>query len=259
MRRLMTFALLCGSLALAPATAHAAGWVVPAHPTWYWQLDGALNLNQPVDVYDVDGFDTAAATVGSLHASGKHVVCYVSAGTFENWRPDAGSFPASVQGKPVSGWAGERWLDVRQWNVLGPIMSQRVSMCASKGFDAVEFDNVDGYQNGTGFPLADGDQLTYNRRLAATAHAAGLRVALKNDVEQVAALEPDFDLAINEECAQYDECDAYDAFTSKGKAVLEAEYGGPKAKGCAAANAAGRMAAYFNVALNGKQFQPCWG
>jgi hypothetical protein len=258
MRRLLLLAgLLLGALS-STSSASAAGWVPPAHLTWYWQLDGPLKLNQPAELYDVDGFGTSTATVSALHASGKHVVCYVSAGTSENWRADFRSFPAGVQGANVDGWAGERWLDVRQWNVLGPIVTQRVAMCAGKGFDAVEFDNVDGYQNASGFPLTAADQLTYNRRLAAAAHAAGLLAVLKNDVDQVAALAPDFDIALNEECAKYNECDVYSAFLSQGKPVLQAEYGKLNAKRCAAANTSGRMTVYFNLALNGKQFLPCW-
>ena len=87
-----------------------------------------------------------------LHALGSDVVCYLSAGSWENLRPDAGDFPARVMGRS-NGWPGEQWLDIRKIGVLGPIMKARLDMCAAKGFDAVEFDNVDGYQNRTGFPL----------------------------------------------------------------------------------------------------------
>ena len=41
-------------------------------------------------------------------------------------------------------------------------MRRAWQMCARKGFDAVEFDNVDGYQNATGFPLSGADQFRYN-------------------------------------------------------------------------------------------------
>jgi hypothetical protein len=64
-------------------------------------------------VYLVDGFDTPAATVSLLKGQGRHPVCYFSAGSFEEWRPDAGDFVAADLGKPLSGWPGERWLDVR--------------------------------------------------------------------------------------------------------------------------------------------------
>lgn len=39
----------------------------------------------PMDavVWDIDAFDANAATVGALHAQGKTVICYFSAGTYE--------------------------------------------------------------------------------------------------------------------------------------------------------------------------------
>jgi hypothetical protein len=150
-------------------------------------------------------------------------VCYVDVGTWEDWRPDAGSFPRAVLGKS-NGWPGEKWLDIRQWSTLEPILTARFTMCAAKGFDGIEADNVDGYSNKTGFPLTASDQLLFNTRMAALAHKVGLPVALKNDVDQVAALQPLFDWAINEQCAQYNECGVYSAFTAAGKAVWNVEY-----------------------------------
>ena len=107
----------------------------------------------------------AAASSSDLHADGSAVVCYISAGSWERWRPDADRFPERVLGRS-NGWPGERWLDIRRRGVLRPIMEARLDMCARKGFDAVEFDNVDGYANRTGFPLTGADQLRYNVFLA---------------------------------------------------------------------------------------------
>ena len=92
--------------------------------------------------------------------------------------------PSSVLGKS-NGWPGERWLDIRDLATLGPIMQARLDRCARKGFDAVEFDNVDGYQNRTGFPLSGKDQLRYNVFLANQAHTRGMSAFLKNDIDQV--------------------------------------------------------------------------
>lgn len=36
-----------------------------------------------------------------------------SAGSYENWRPDAADFPAADVGAPLAGWAGEKWLNIR--------------------------------------------------------------------------------------------------------------------------------------------------
>lgn len=167
------------------------------------------------------------------------MVCRFSAGSYENWRPDAAAFPAAVLGSD-NGWPGEKWLDIRRLDVLGPIMASRMTLCRDTGFDAVEPDKVDGYSNGSGFPLAAADQLAYNRMLAATAHGLGLSVGLKNDIDQVAALEPSFDLAVNEECFAFNECGPLSQFIRAGKAVFNAEYSGrsatfcPKAQKCLA-------------------------
>jgi hypothetical protein len=221
----------------APATADPAGrWRPEPGTTWQYQLSGELDLSVDAAVYDVDWETTTAAQVQQLHAAGRRVVCYVNAGASEEWRPDAGAYPATVLGAPLDGWPGERWVDVRRLDVLLPLLAARMDVCRDKGFDAVEADNVDGYANGTGFPLTAADQLAFNTAVAGLAHDRGLSVALKNDVEQVADLEPVFDFAVNEECLAYDECSAYQPFTDAGKAVLHVEYTDPAPGQCAAAS-----------------------
>jgi hypothetical protein len=190
-------------------------------------------------VYDLDVFDTEAATVDRLHARGRRVVCYISAGSFEAWRPDAAEFPEAIRGAALDGWTGERWLDVRRLDVLGPLMERRMDLCREKGFDAVEPDNVDGYANESGFALTAADQLAYNRFLAAAAHARGLSVGLKNDLGQAAELEPDFDWALNESCFEYDECHLLKPFTDAGKAVFHVEYRKAPRRFCPKARALG--------------------
>lgn len=103
-------------------------------------------------------------------------------------------------------------------------MMARLDLCASKGFDAAEFDNVDAYQNDSGFPLTRDDQALYNARLANAAHERGLSAAMKNDVGQVKTLLPYFDFALNEECFTYNECDRLTPFVDAGKAVFAVEY-----------------------------------
>ena len=185
-----------------------------------------MPVDQSVEaaVYDIDLFENPATVVKALHAAGRKVVCYVSAGSWEPYRPDATGFPASVLGRPVEGFPDERWLDIRQLDVLTPIMGARLDLCRSKGFDAVEPDLVEVYGERSGFPITAGDQLAYNRRISDLAHARGLSVGLKNDAGQVRELVGFFDFAVVEQCAQYDECPAYEPFVRAGKAVFEAEY-----------------------------------
>ena len=199
-------------------------WRPSPGTSWQWQLTGSLDTSLDVDMYDIDLFDNSTSAIAGLKADGRIVICYFSAGSREDWRPDADDFPASVIGDPLDGWDGECWLDIRSAAVRD-IMRARLDLAASKGCDGVEPDNVDGYTNSPGFPLTAQDQLDYNRFLAAEAHARGLSIGLKNDVDQVNALVDDFDWALNEECFQYHECDMLEPFVAAGKAVFSVEYG----------------------------------
>ncbi|MEU6004889.1 endo alpha-1,4 polygalactosaminidase [Streptomyces sp. NPDC047453] len=211
----------------------AAGrWQPRPGTSWQWQLSGRLDTSVPAEVYDIDGFDHPAATVARLHREGRRVICYLSTGAWEEFRPDAGRFPATVLGRG-NGWKGERWLDIRRTDVLEPLMASRLDMCREKGFDAVEPDNMDGYKNRTGFPLTAADQLRYNRLVAKLAHDRGMAVGLKNDLDQIPHLVADFDFAVNEQCAQYGECAELEPFVAAGKAVFHAEYELPTSRFCA--------------------------
>ncbi len=191
--------------------------------TWQWQLQGTVNTGYDADVYDIDLFDSSAVLIQGLHNAGRYVVCYFSAGSYEDWRPDAGDFTSADLGNSLDGWPGERWLDIGSANVRN-IMAARLDLAVQKGCDGVEPDNVDGYSNATGLPLTAAGQLDYNRFLAQQAHQRNLVVALKNDVDQAAALVDDFDFTVNEECHAYSECDALNVFIDAGKPVFNAEY-----------------------------------
>jgi hypothetical protein len=191
--------------------------------TWQWQLLGTVNTAYSVDVYDIDLFDVSASTIASLQATGKRVICYFSAGSFEDFRSDASRFPQEVLGNTLEGFADERWLDIRSSNVLD-IMSDRLSIAVQKGCDGVEPDNVDGYVNNSGFDLTAADQLAFNRRIANAAHERGLAVALKNDLDQILDLIAYFDLSVNEQCHEFDECSLLQPFVTGGKPVFNAEY-----------------------------------
>jgi hypothetical protein len=181
-----------------PAPIVEGNWYRPvAATTWQWQLVNTVNSEYVVDVYDIDLYNVSAAEIGALQAQGRKVICYFSAGSFEPFRPDSADFPMPVIGKILDGFEDENWLDVRQESVLD-IMRKRLDLAVQKGCDGVEPDNVDGYQNDTGFPLTDADQLLFNKKLANEAHTRGLSVGLKNDLDQIRRLAPYFDFSVNE-------------------------------------------------------------
>jgi hypothetical protein len=256
-RRVLLATLVALAAAAVGAPAVQAWWTPPPQPTFYWQLQGRLKMGEAVEAYDVDGFETDAAEVAALHAAGIHVICYVDVGTAERFRPDYGEFPASVLGRP-NGWPGERWIDIRQLDVVGPIMQARLQMCREKGFDGVEPDNIEAFSNNSGFAITAEDQLVYNEWIAQQSHALGLAVLQKNDVEQSAELEPFFDGVLDEQCNQYAECAGFMPYLTAGKPVLNAEYKLKRTRFCAADAAAGIAGVRFNRGLNGKRFEPCW-
>src|SRR6185437_13287929 len=124
---------IVAALALS-APAAAEHWTPPAGTSFSIILSVApAQVTTPAKVVDLDLFDTNASVVTSLKQQGKRVICYFSAGSWENWRPDKKDFPASVLGRPLDGWTGERYLDIRNLDALGPIMQARLDLCKSKG------------------------------------------------------------------------------------------------------------------------------
>jgi hypothetical protein len=214
----------------------APGWQPALQTSWQWQLNGRIDLSVEATLYDLELFDMSAQTVATLHAGGRRAICYVSVGSWEDWRSDATRFPEAVKGRS-NGWPGERWFDIRQLDVLLPLLEARLDQCKARGFDGVEPDNVDGYLSDSGFPLTFEDQLRFNIAIANAARARGLSVGLKNDLPQIPDLLPYFDWAMNEQCFEYDECERLRPFAEAGKPVFHVEYRLQPDQFCAPANA----------------------
>lgn len=211
-------------------------WQPMPGTSWQWQLTGEIDTSFDVEMYDIDLFDAPQDVIDALHDDGRIVICYFSAGSWEEWRPDAADFPESVIGETLSGWPDERWLDIRQFDLIGPVMQGRLNLAASKDCDGVEPDNMTSYDTNSGFPISAQDQLDFNIWLAAEAHERRLSIGLKNDLEQVDDLLEHFDWALNEECFQYEECAALLPFVEAGKAVFGVEYEGKEEEYCPKAN-----------------------
>ncbi len=209
----------------------------PTIAPWQWQLQGKINTSIPARIFDIDGFDTPRPMIRRLHRRHRKVICYLDVGSWESYRPDANRFPRSVIGRKYAGFPDERWLDVRHFHRFARPLERRFAMCRRKGFDAVEPDNLTGWENKTGFPISRRDQLRFNRWIARRVHNLGMAVALKNDGRQAARLVHSFDFAIVEQCFQYHECGPYRTFISHDKAVFEAEYELSPKQYCGAARA----------------------
>ncbi len=103
-------------------------------------------------------------------------------------------------------------------------MRARLDLCKSKGFDAVEPDNMEVYTNDTSFPLTYDDQLKYALWFADEAHQRGLAIGVKNAQDQVQDLFAHYDFAITEDAFYYGWPKDMLPFIEAGKPVFAAEY-----------------------------------
>lgn len=208
--------------AAAVGDSGARDWYRPAlSSSWHIQYAGALDTTVDALNYDIDLFDTPAETIAALHAQGRKVICYFDT-AYEAWRPDAKQLEP-YKGNPLDGWPDQYWLDIRQPAVF-EVMLARLDQAKDKGCDAVDPDDVDARTNHPGFPLTASDQQSFIIRLAEAAHARGLGVGLKNDLEEIDVLLEHVDFHVNEECFEYQECDALAPFIRAGKPVFNVEY-----------------------------------
>lgn len=199
-------------------------WQPAAGLTWQWQLDSNdPDISPSVAVFDLD-YETNPALIAALRERGARTICYISVGSWEDWRPDANQFPEELLGRRYRGWQGERWLDIRRLDLLAPLLQARLDQCQQSGFDAVEPDNMDISSNASGFPITYADQLALALWLAEEAHARGLAIGQKNAPEMTTDLVDIFDFAISEDCYEHGWCADLLPYTRAGKAVLAAEY-----------------------------------
>ncbi len=206
---------------LAAGMGHAAP--VPG-VDWDWQLGDSIRPPAGIGVLDADADNVSRATITRLKRAGVYTICYVSVGTIENYRDDARRFPAVVVGKTYDDWPDEKFLDIRRLDILLPLMRARFERCKAKGFDAIEPDNQDVYENDSGFRISARENLRYLKALAGMAHGMGLEIGQKNVPELTRDLIGVMDFAITESCFQDRWCRDVAAYTRAGKPVFDAEY-----------------------------------
>jgi hypothetical protein len=203
-------------------------WTPAVGTSWQYVLKDVLRL-QPsfpinqADVWIIDLFDTPASTVAALHGFGKRVVAYFSAGTFEDWRPDASQFSKDDLGRKMDDWEGEKWLQTNSAAVRN-IMRARLELARSKGFDGVDPDNIDAYDNKNGLKLKKADAIDYVLFLAQEAHARGLSVGLKNGADIVPKVIDHVEFCVQEQALEFDDVEAFDLFIKRSKPVFHVEY-----------------------------------
>lgn len=211
--------------ALVPSPHTVSEWWRPVPGlTWQWQIgDNEIDLSAEAEIFDIDSY-VDQAFIDEIHRRGSRAICYVSVGSWEEWRSDADAFPQQVLGTDYEGWPGERWIDIRRIDVLGPVLRARLDMCQAKRFDGVEPDNIDIYHEDTGFALSYADQIAFARWLVDEAHARGLAIGLKNAPDMVTDTVGFFDFAVTEDAFYEGWIAQMLPFVDADKAVLAAEY-----------------------------------
>lgn len=192
----------------------------PAGATPDYQLGGAYTVPEGVGIV---GRDRGAPPVAGVYS-----ICYVNA--FQTQPGESDLWPSGLLLRNRDGslvhdpdWPDEIIVDTRDPTAVATIVEPWITGCATDGFDAVEFDNLDTYTRTDG-TLSRDDNLDTAALLVDIAHDLGLAAAQKNAAEDAMRLraEADFDFAVVEECAAYDECSAYTEVY--GTAVVAIEY-----------------------------------
>jgi hypothetical protein len=220
-------------------------WKPKAGLTWQWQLSEDVGTPLKVDVYDID-WEADKATVDKLHAANIKVICYISVGSWEDFRPDAKDFPPDVIGNDYAGWPGEKYVDIRSAG-LRSVMGKRFDTCKSKGFDAIEPDNQDVFELGSdsGFPLTKKDGVDYASWLATAAHSRGMGIGQKNASSITSDIAASYDWALTESCySDGNWCGDVKAYASANKPVFMCEY---EAKSFSAACSAWKSKSYSPI------------
>lgn len=208
-----------------PAGNKTSWWQPAAGVSFDWQLDDINSASSfSADVVDVDAFTTSAETVAALHAKGKKVIAYLSVGTIENDRNDASLIPAEVIGKQYPEWPKEKWLDIRQIDKLKPWLNSRINMILKKGFDGIEPDNMDSYDNDPGFNIQLADTRKYADYLISLAHSNGLSIGQKNVKELTADYAAKFDWALIEDAFAQGWQNQLSGYIKLNKPVFAVEY-----------------------------------
>ena len=214
-----------------PAVGTSFDWILSGNLPSVSSIDATAVDIDPFTEYD-NGRTPDASYVRQLHNADKKAIAYVSVGTWEDWRNDANDFPNSVKGNNMDDWDGEKFLDIRQIDVLRPIMHERFRKAKNMGYDAIEADNIDLYtytRSQLGFNISTQDVIEYCQMISDEVHSFGMSIGQKNAAELSNRLEDYFDWALLEdvfyEASQNDaELDDSSIYIRHHKAVFATEY-----------------------------------
>jgi len=246
------------AMAGAAGAAGAAGtWQIPYVPPpdvrWLAELDGPVDIQQDAELFYLDAELQEPGDLAELRAQGRHYFCYLSGGSLESFRDDAGDFPEAAVGNALADYPREHWLDVRSATVR-ELMARRVTTLAGLGCAGVAPSSLALHVADTGFDLSLNDALDYARFLAERLHAAGMSAGLSGPSELTGELWPTFDFGLAIGCMNSTQCAEYGPFERAKKTVLHVELGDALAAPelCKAAKALGFNALISDPAFTGR-------
>ncbi|NYJ20130.1 hypothetical protein HNR05_001921 [Leifsonia psychrotolerans] len=213
----------CSSNGASTTADHSASTIVlpPAGAVADYQLGGSYEPSPDVRTVTRESTDQPVPDMYSI--------CYVNgfqSQPGEHW-------PLSLlltdsAGAPMAdpGWPDEYFFDISTADNrtdLAQRLTTSIERCASSGFQAVEFDNLDSYTR-TGGALSRADAVNFAALLVDAAHDRGLAAGQKNapDLAHQGATSIGFDFVVSEECFRYTECESYTR--AYGANVIDIEY-----------------------------------
>jgi hypothetical protein len=215
-------------------------WTPPPGASWQWQPTGEVNLDHPVDVYDLPLETTTPAAVAEIHNRGTRALCWLQVGIVDTTSRHHAKVGPALLGATVTGHPDERYLDVRNRAGLRSFIGAQLDECWAKGFDGVDAAAIDTYLAGVqtvGFPIELSDSVELTRSVVGLAHARGLAVglhltgasgtrdALLDADAFLSAIEPITDFAVADRCvAAGMSCSPFTRYTQHNKAILHVEY-----------------------------------
>jgi len=126
----------------------------------------------------------------------------------------------------------ENWVDIKS-NAVWQVMKERIKMASDKGCDAIDPDNMDGYDNmikntkgGALTKFSENDSVKYLKYMADEAAKLNMSTGLKNSLSIIPKVSTYVQFAVNEECAKVKECAEYKQLLTNGKPVFHIEYTG---------------------------------
>ena len=192
--------------------------------SWQVQLSGSFDATVEVSLFYVDLDNLTNAEQTALIGAGRHLACYLSAGSYEPWRTDAAAFPSSVIGNALADYPNERWLDIRS-TAVASLMSARLDQLKSKGCNSISVTNVTHSGEDSGFSITATDESAYLEWLSEQIQGRGLFAGLATADDRLSDMEPHFDWAYAQDCWLADRCSGYAPFVAAKKAVLAVVFG----------------------------------